>query len=195
MSRSLRCAALLLCALASAASADRFTSHQSAGLLELGVNTRHFAAADPADVAFRSTDGMDPDPSLGEGTAVTSSLRFTGRTRYNTFLGVEGEFGQLVGYGQSNVAGAYGVAGARGDLGAVRLSAELVAGRRWVRYEADGPSDPNKLVAEPRIRGDIWLSPYWTLGGAVGATLSDRQVWMAGVYLGVHGLPFDGTRR
>jgi opacity protein-like surface antigen len=189
MSRFLACAALLLCALASAAAAD---SHRNfAGQLELGFNTRHFAAADPADVAFRSTGQTEPDPSLGEGTAVTSSLRFTGRARYNTFLGVEAEFGKLVGFDESNVAGAYGVAGGRGDLGAVRLSAELVAGRRWVRYELNGATDPSKLVAEPRIRADLWLSPYWTLGGAVGATLSDRQVWMAGIYIGVHDKAYD----
>lgn len=188
MSRSLACAALLLCALASTAGAG---PRDLAGQLELGFNTRHFAAADPADVAFRSSEGTDPDPSLGEGTAVTSSLRFTGRTRYNTFVGVEGEFGQLVGFEHSNVGGAYGVVGARGDLGRVRLSAELVGGRRWVRYEVNDRSDPSKMVAEPRLRADLWVSPYWTLGGAVGATLSDRQVWMAGIYIGLHDKAFD----
>lgn len=193
MSRSLRCAAILLCALGSTASADLFG--HGAGQIEVGLNTRHFAAADPADIAFRTTTGEDPDPSLGEGTAVTTSIRFTGRSRYNTLLGIEGEVGQLVGFPESNFAGAYGVFGTHGDLGRVRLSAELVAGRRWVRYEIVGREDPNKLIAEPRVRADLWLSPSWTFGGAVGATLSERQVWMAGLYVGLHGDPFDGARR
>jgi hypothetical protein len=158
--------------------------------LELGVNTRHYAAVNAAqDVAFRSTE--DPDPALEAGTAISTSLRFTGRTRYNTFLGVEGEAGKMVGLDHSNLAGAYGVAGMRGDLGRLRIAAELVAGRRWVRYELVGKEDHNAMIAEPRVRADLWLGPLVTLGGAVGATLGDRSVWMAGVYFGIHSDGFD----
>lgn len=188
MSRSLRCAAVVVLAFPASAAADR--GGHGAVQIEVGLNTRHFAAAAPSEVVFRSTTG-ESDPSLAEGTALTTSIRFTGHTRFNTFAGVEGEVGQLVGFPESNFAGAYGVLGTRGDLGRARLSAELVAGRRWVRYEIIGREDPTKLVAEPRVRADFFVSPSWTLGAAVGATLSERQVWMAGVYVGVHGLPFD----
>jgi hypothetical protein len=34
----------------------------------------------------------------------------------------------------------------------------------------------------------MWLGPRVTLGAAIGTTLSEREVWMAGVYLGVHTL-------
>ena len=33
------------------------------------------------------------------------------------------------------------------------------------------------------VRGEMWLSSQFTLGGAVGASLSDHA-WMAGLYLG-----------
>ena len=159
--------------------------------LEVGINTRQFAAASEGEqqVAFRTTGEIDPE--LESGTAVSTSLRFTGALAYDTFAGVEAEAGHLVGLSGSNLAGAYGVGGARGTLGPVRLSAELVAGRRWVRYSLvhHGPSDDAKWITEPRIRGDLWLSPTVTLGGAVGATLSERPVWIAGIYLGLQSRP------
>ncbi|HEU4615349.1 MAG TPA: hypothetical protein VFS15_24815, partial [Kofleriaceae bacterium] len=94
----------------------------------------------------------------------------------------------------SNVAGAYGVAGVRSDLGALRIAAEVVAGRRWVRYALDGTEDPTLLMVEPRVRADIWLASQLTLGVAAGATLGERSVWMAGVYVGFHSQPYAGMR-
>lgn len=155
--------------------------------LEVGINTRHWQPpSDNSRVAFRSTTGPAVVADEPDSTAVSTSIRFTGKTRYNTFLGAEGEVGSLVGRDGSNLAGFYGVAGAHGDLGSFRVGAEMVAGRRWVRYALDGSTDAAATIAEPRVRGELWVSPRWTLGGAVGATLGDRPVWMAGIYLGVH---------
>ena len=174
------------CLVATPAFADRGYRPQ---LFELGINTRHFAASEQ-DVAFRGSGEMDP--SLGAGSAVSTSVRFTGAAFRTGYVGVEGEAGALVGLATSNLAGAYGVGGARGNLGPVRLSAELVAGRRWVRYSLAGQrSDPAAWIAEPRVRGDLWLGSQVTLGGAIGATLGDRSVWMAGIYIGLHSHPFD----
>ncbi|HEY5949104.1 MAG TPA: hypothetical protein VIV40_26610 [Kofleriaceae bacterium] len=170
-----------------AARADR---RERAMQFEFGVNTRHFAA-DGSNVAFRTTTDPGTADTFDGGTAVTTTFRFTGKTRFNTFLGMEGEQGQLIGYSMSNIAGAYGVVGARGDLGVVRLSAELVAGKRWVRYDGHAETDLSVMIAEPRIRADLWLAPQFTIGAAAGATLSDRAVWMAGVYVGIHAFAFD----
>jgi hypothetical protein len=164
------------------ASADRRRDDRPMHL-ELGLNTRHFAAADPG-VAFRTTE--TPDPAVDGGSALSTSIRFTGRTRFNTFLGAEAEAGTLLGRPGSNLAGAYGVAGAHHDLANLRFGVEMVAGQRWVRYGHDGrKTDPSRWIAEPRVRADLWLGPHATLGGAVGATLSDRAVWMAGIYIGM----------
>ena len=177
---------VLVALFASTASAEPSRPMQ----LEFGFNTRHFAAAHVAeDVAFRSTE--EPDPALAAGTAVTGSLRFTGRTRYNTFLGVEAETGYLLGIENSNLGGAYGLIGMRHDLGSLRIAAEVAAGRRWIRYAVVKDYDASVMMAEPRVRGDLWLSPKVTLGGAVGATIGDRSVWMAGVYIGLHDFPYD----
>lgn len=187
-------AAVIGCGLLIAASAAAQPDPERPMQLELGLNTRHYAASAPEQgVAFRSSVG-EPETGQPEGTAVTTSLRFTGKTRYNTFLGVEAEMGAMLGRAGSNVAGAYGVAGLRNDLGALRLAAELVAGRRWIRYDLDGGTDPTRMVAEPRVRADLWLAPQVTLGGAVGATLGDDAVWMAGIYVGLHSQPYAATR-
>ena len=170
---------------------------------EVGLNTRHFSpATDAKQIAFRESDtvgaGEAGTPSFdgpGGGTAVSTSLRFTGRAPFNTFLGVEGEAGTLLGHHGSNLAGAYGVVGARGELSRIRLAVETVAGRRWVRYGLDGlRSDPATWVVEPRVRADLWLGSQVTLGAAVGATLGDRSVWMAGVYLGFSSSDFNRWR-
>lgn len=182
---------LVVVAIVGHADADRHSERPVC--FEVGINTRHFAPADDDQIAFRSTE--PPDASLGEGTAISTSIRFTARTAYNTFVGVEGEAGALVGHEGSNLAGAYGVAGARGDLGPVQLGVELVTGRRWVRYELAGlRTDPQTWITEPRVRADLWLGPNVTLGGAIGATLSERSVWMAGIYLGVNSAPFNTWR-
>jgi len=154
--------------------------------LEVGINTRRFEPApNNTPVAFRSTTGPVV-AAPADNTAVSTSLRFTGKTAYNTFVGAEGEAGSLVGRTGSNLAGFYAVAGAHGDLGSFRFGAEMVAGRRWVRYALDGSEDMAATIFEPRVRAELWVSPRWTLGGAVGATLGERTVWMAGIYLGVH---------
>src|SRR5262245_34684794 len=114
----------LCCLVATQALADPGESPMQ---FEVGLNTRHFtAAAEGAPVAFRSV--MQPDALSSTTTsAVTTSLRFTGKSFYNTFVGVEGEVGEILGLTGSNVAGAYGVAGARTDIGSLRVAIELAA--------------------------------------------------------------------
>jgi hypothetical protein len=158
-------------------------------MLEVGFNTRHFSAAEH-NVAFRTMETMDP--SLEPSDALSISWRFIGKTLYDTYVGVEGETGAIVHMPGSNLAGAYGVAGIRQSLGRTRISAELVAGRRWVRYALDGArSDPAKWISEPRLHADLWLGDQVTFGGAIGATYGERLVWIAGVYIGLHSHPLD----
>ncbi len=161
---------------------------------EFGVNTRQFEATEGERVAFRTMSPQPVDPAEASNSALTMSLRFTGRTAYNMFFGVEGEVGEILGLNDSNVAGAYGIAGARADVGRLRMGIEMAAGRRWIRYALDGREDASVMMAEPRVRADLWVSPRFTLGGAAGATLGERSVWMAGVYIGLHSQDFDLRR-
>ena len=157
---------------------------------EIGFNTRHYDALAARDrVAFRSTDPMS-DATADAGTAISISLRFVGRTPLNTYVGGEAEAGTMVNLPGSNLAGLYAVAGARGDLSRIRLSAELVGGKRWTRYALDGSEDARAWIAEPRVRADLWLNDRATVGAAAGATLGDRSTWFTGVYLGISSSSF-----
>ena len=151
---------------------------------EVGLNTRHFTAVEGSDdVAFRG----EVDPSAEAQTAVSVGLRFTHWMPRNLYAGLEGEIGKLDASARSNLAGAYGLFGARGQVGFASLFVEMAAGQRSVRF-GDGSEADSKLVAEPRVRAEMWLSSRVTVGGAIGATLGSRDVWMAGIYLGVHSL-------
>lgn len=154
---------------------------------EVGFNTRHFVAVDGDDnTALR---GEVSDPSREANTALTLDLRFTRWLPRNLYFGVEGEIGKLDAFDHSNLAGAYGLFGARGDIGFAQLFVEMAAGQRKVRY-SDGMEDAARLIAEPRARMEVWLGPRVTLGGALGTTLGGRDVWMAGIYIGVHSLEY-----
>jgi hypothetical protein len=151
---------------------------------EVGLNTRHFTAVEGADnIAFRG----EVDPSAEAQTAVSVGLRFTRWLPRNLYAGLEGEVGKLDASARSNLAGAYALFGARGQVGFASLFVEMAAGQRSVRF-GDGSDTDSKLVAEPRVRAEMWLSSRVTVGAALGSTLGARDVWMAGVYLGVHSL-------
>ncbi len=171
---------VLICLSETVASAERPKEPQVE--FQIGFNVRQFAATPGEMTAFR---GQASEPAIEAGVARTFSLRFTRRFRHGFWLGGEAETGVLAEPG-SNLAGAYGVAGVRGMLGTrVALAVELAAGPRWVRYASE-LDDVAKVIAEPRVRAEVWVHPQWTLGGAIGSTLGGGDVWMAGVYVGVH---------
>lgn len=151
---------------------------------ELGLNTRHFTAVEASEnTAFRG----EADASTEANTAVSVGLRFTRWFPRNLYAGIEGEVGKLDAFDHSNLAAAYAVFGARNTIGFASVFVEMAAGQRSVRF-GDGAEEERKLVAEPRVRGEMWLGPRVTLGAALGTTLGSRDVWMAGVYIGVHSL-------
>jgi len=183
-SRSLALLAVLLGSSSALASPDEPPVH-----FEIGLNTRHLGASETPDgnVALRSISEVDDQTPSGNG--VTVSLRFTKWMKWQTFTGVEAETGTLT-TRNSNFAGAYGLFGTRHELGRISLFVEAAAGKRWVRYDLMEKNRTSWIV-EPRVRAETWLSDRFTLGGAIGSTITgDVRVWMAGVYVGVHSLEF-----
>jgi hypothetical protein len=49
-------------------------------------------------------------------------------------------------------------------------------------------------LLEARARVDVWLAPWFTIGGSVGASLIEEGSWMAGLYLGFHTWAYAGDR-
>jgi hypothetical protein len=160
---------------------DTLNHYERPAHAEIGLNTRHFAG-DPTAVAERTT--TSPEDSSVDGTAASVSFRFTMRMRWNTYAGGEAEAGAFASRSGSNLAAGYGVIGGRAPFRLGTFGAELATGWRSVRDSVEAP-DVSRAVLEPRVRGEIFLSPQITLGGAIGADLTERA-WMAGLYVGVH---------
>lgn len=183
MGRSSMCMVILLVAGGGVAQAEK--GDEPPIHFEVGLNTRHFTAVEGEEnVAFRGEAG---DPSAEAQTAVSVGLRFTHWMPRNLYAGIEGEIGKLDASSRSNLAGAYALFGARGQVGFASLFVEMAAGQRSIRF-GDGSEEDSKLVAEPRVRAEMWLTSRVTVGAALGTTLGERDVWMAGLYLGVHSL-------
>jgi hypothetical protein len=179
-------AATALCVLAGCP-IDRFNRYDRPARLDVGFNSHHYAA-DPTTVATRDTM-PESEPEI-DGTAAAVAFRFTMRTRWNTYTGAEVEAGTFTHPG-SNFAGAYGVFGGKAPLSLrANISAELAAGWRGMRNSVDVP-DHSVGILEPRVRGELWLSPQVTLGAAIGAELSAQHPWMAGLYVGFHSHSFN----
>ncbi len=88
-------------------------------------------------------------------------------------------------------AGGVGLSGLRVGSGPFSLGVELAGGARVVESGLghEMVTDP---VFETRLVADVWLTPWVTFGGAVGASLLERGDRMVGLYLGVHTYSFGG---
>ncbi len=160
--------------------------------LQLGMNSRHLAVAAPetpvGGYLARSTTEPDPPPSSRDvaSSAITGAVQFTMQAYRGFYLGGEVEAGRLASHEGSNFGALYGVAGAETSSRWGSLSVEMIAGRRWLRYEL-GAEDVGAFALEPRLRGQLWLSPQVTLGGLIGANAAPGENgWMAGLYFGVY---------
>lgn len=157
--------------------------------LQLGMNSRHLAVPEPrvpvGGTLARTITEPTPTSGTVSNSAVTGSLQFTMQYFRGLYLGGEVEAGQLEREG-SNFGALYGVAGAETSSHWGSLSVEMIAGRRWLRYEL-GAEDVAQFALEPRLRGQMWLTPQVTLGGVVGANAAPGENgWMAGLYFGVY---------
>jgi hypothetical protein len=98
--------------------------------------------------------------------------------------------------------GAGGVAGVRGQLGRAGLAAEVVAGVRDVALSVESQHGDclasethhrTAAFAEPRVRIDVWLTPWVTVAGFAGSDL-DGDSKVVGASLAFHLRAFDHGR-
>lgn len=159
--------------------------------IRFGVTT-HRLSSEAGDtlIAERGNEPMSTTKSAPS-SAVTGSAQFTMAWRGPVYLGIEAEGGAMM-RGGSNYAGGYGVIGAESETRLGSLAVEVVAGRRWMRQDADS-ADVASFVVEPRLRAQFWITDQVTFGAAIGGTPIDRSV-MAGVFLGVHSSVFNSWK-
>jgi len=93
--------------------------------------------------------------------------------------------------------------GVRGALRFGSVGAELAGGMRAVsyRFQSDYHDCERSIsvtaygpIAEARVRGELWLSPWLAAGVTVGTSVIERNTWVGGLYLGVHSRAFAGER-
>lgn len=113
-----------------------------------------------------------------------------------------GAFGNPTLTQDSGIAfGAYGVAGARMSSTRGALAAELASGVRTISYQfastyhdcqQTSMIDDTRGVVEARVRGELWVSPWLSVGATVGSSMIARDDWMAGVYMSAHSRAYGG---
>ena len=158
------------------------------------------------------------DP-LGSAQAETFDLAFTGYVLGPLYLGGEVQLGGASlahgaplarGFTVSG-GGSYFAGGALAGvtlprLGALQLRAETFAGGWLLSTHVDQPildsvdcgdGCPSTSIGggtvEPRIRADVWLTPWVTLGAWGGANALHAGDWSSGLAFSVHGRGFDGV--
>lgn len=157
-----------------------------------GFGVRHVAQGRTADAVARMTTPttIDGPESVGR-YSISEQVAIAPNPL--TFFAFEVEFSpsrpdHLAPGERQFSAASQLVAGLRGGGKVLRLGAEIAGGMRIV----DAEEDQDDVVLEARARGDVWLTPWLTLGVVIGSSLIDRGDYMTGISLGTHTNAFDG---
>jgi hypothetical protein len=86
--------------------------------------------------------------------------------------------------------------GARAMAGIVSGGVELAGGVQHATVTNDSmvSNDSARGVIEAHGRLDLWVSPHLSIGGMVGADLTEKDNMTATLQLGFHFVPYDHTR-
>ncbi len=169
--------------------------------VDLGMNVRHFAPrGGMRPISARTT--MPPGSGITN-SAGDDALTFDERIGYGIthglYMAIDFELGNFAD-SQSTRAGQRDVVldglaslGIRGGLGPVALSVELSGGAMVSSYPSQNDVTTDPLL-EAHARADLWLAPWFSVGGMIGASLIDRGDWVGGLYLGFHTWAYAGDR-
>jgi hypothetical protein len=161
--------------------------------VDVGMNVRHFASRSAA-VAARSTS---PVPLSGnESQALTFDERIGYGITHSLYTAIDLELGNFDSSSATDsdvlFAGLASL-GMRVGLGPIALAGEMTGGA----MESSYPSQTSvhfEGILEARARADLWLAPWFSVGGVIGESLLDHRDWMAGVFIGFHTWGYAGDR-
>jgi len=156
--------------------------------VELGAGVRHFAPSQAAHSAARSVS-----PVTMPERASATDMTYDERVGVGLPLGLYAAW-ELVAIDAQParvteaqpVLFAFLTAGFQQRVGTLSLAAELAGG--VLAY-----SEGYDAAAEARVRADVWVLPWCTVGGLVGTSLIRRDEWVAGIEVGIHTHSY-GTR-
>lgn len=165
--------------------------------VSIGLNMRHIPRkSSAAPVAARTTD-PSPTTVTPEGSDVSYTIveRLDIAMGSAPYIGFEFEISPLADERPAPgtrqfAAGSQVVLGLRGGLRRLKFAGEVAGGGRMVDIallDAD-----TEWVLEARVRGQLWLTPWFTVGGLYGKSLLDRSEWIAGIQIGVHTYSYGG---
>jgi hypothetical protein len=164
--------------------------------VQVGMTFRHFAAAPKAGTA-RTTS---PQPTHNKGAGNTAWL-FDERigtpiagALFTAFDFELGNFDPERTDDRGFVVDGMISLGLQGSIGAVTIGGEVAGGVMRSSFPAEVEEHTSALL-EARARGELWIAPWVTLGGAAGTSLLDKGDWMFGLYLGVHTWAYAGSRQ
>jgi hypothetical protein len=99
------------------------------------------------------------------------------------------------------VVDSLGTIGLHGTSHTGGLGVELSGGLRAVSYSFEShyvscvqstSITAYAPIAEARVRGELWVTPWLTAGVTAGTSVIAQHAWMGGLYLGVHTRAFGG---
>ena len=136
--------------------------------------TRHFYVGAEINIGSFDGDSVGSDAATARGTG-GSTMASDGIT--------------------GNLAGAKLVAGVRAIAGRISGGVELAGGIQYTELTTTmGSNDTGRGLVEARGRLDLWVTPHVTVGGMVGADLTNENNLSAGLQVGFHFVPFDFAR-
>jgi len=167
----------------------------------IGLRMRHLPSRSvpgPAPAAAARSTSPTPTPTVtadGGNTSYTVVERLDIAMHSISYIGFEFEISPLADErpapgSRQFAAGSQAVLGLRGGFRRLKLAAELAAGVRMVDIALVDAE--NEAVLEARVRGQLWLTPWFTIGGLYGSSLLDRSEWLGGIEIGVHTYSWGG---
>lgn len=161
----------------------------------IGVYMRRLPRQAPASgVAARR---IGPAIPLGDADrSLTVAQRFGIAMAPFLFAGLETEIAPTIAEtlepgARSYAAGLQGLVGLQGGTKTLELGVEVAGGIRFIDTAGEHGTG-EELLLEARARLDLWLTPWVSIGGTIGASLIDQGDSIIGIQLGLHSYAYGG---
>jgi hypothetical protein len=163
----------------------------------IGFNMRRLPRTATTSTTARSSEpsGSTIEP-FGADTSYTVSQTIGIVTSRVSYIGLDVEVSPrasetLAPGERAMTAGGALLLGLHGGGSSLKLGAELAAGGRIV--DSHDVIAGEQFVLEVRAHGDLWITPWFTIGALIGTSLLDRGDVVTGIQLGFHSWSYGGN--
>jgi len=161
----------------------------------IGFNMRRLPRHPTTSPIARSTDTWTVEP-YGSDMSYTISQTIDIVTTPVSYIGLDVEVSPTASEAlapgeRSMAAGGALLLGLHGGNSALKVGVELAAGGRVV--DSQDVFNGEEAVLEVRAHGDFWITPWFTIGALMGASLLERGDVVTGIQLGFHSWSYGGN--